>query len=641
MRFPIKNSALLSKKWILIPVWGQLLLVLWFGFPGFGQTNKLGIESKLQKAHSLRHSKPDSAILLFQHCISESKKSKFWELYALSQLNLATKYAEMGHFESALPLADSASRYFDKMKDFNRMATISNLQANVLMQTGNHEAALPKYLKCISLSEKTKNKGMLLAAYSNVSTLYLNLAQYEQALKYAMKQFQVAFSINNRDEMAYACAPIADVFSQLHQQDSVEKYVGLMEKAAIGTQNPDILIMLANEQGSMLNGQNRYKEAIPHFLKAAELAKEMQDKLTEIRSNINAGMANSRVGQMTQGISLLNKAIQEAKTAGEPNLEKEATKYLAEAYAKVPDFKNAYKHQLNYQALSDQLLNKQSQANIQALEAKYQVEKKEAAIQLLNKENRLNALKIAESKNQRNLILLAGLALLGFVLFGVNRMMLRRKLAAEKNILENRFRLSADLHDDVGATLSSISIYTEAIKNKLRQNEPEKVMELVNKIGENARETISNLGDIVWNLNPINDSAEKLFIRMESTATLILSAQNTRLHFQVEPSLLDFEFSLEAKQNLYLIFKETINNAAKYAQASEVFISFQKVDKALEMNISDNGKGFNVAHHAEGNGLRNIIQRAEALGGKAEISSSGSGTKIGVSLPLSGLGKAI
>jgi signal transduction histidine kinase len=215
----------------------------------------------------------------------------------------------------------------------------------------------------------------------------------------------------------------------------------------------------------------------------------------------------------------------------------------------------------------------------------------------------------------------------------------RQEVEKRNLLITERNRIIKDLHDDVGATLSSISIYTEAIKNKLRHNEPEKVMELVNKIGENSRETISTLGDIVWNLNPINDSAEKLFNRMESTATLLLSAQNIRLDFRADPQLFEIEFSLEAKQNLYLIYKETINNISKYAEASQVSISFWNVNAMLEMLISDNGKGFDVSQKSEGNGIRNIRLRTEALRGSAKISSSNLGTETHIRLPLSGLVK--
>ena len=164
-------------------------------------------------------------------------------------------------------------------------------------------------------------------------------------------------------------------------------------------------------------------------------------------------------------------------------------------------------------------------------------------------------------------------------------------------------------------------------------------MELVNKIGENSRETISTLGDIVWNINPMNDTAEKLFIRMESTAIMLFSAQNTLLEFEADPRLSDFDFSLEAKQNLYLIFKETINNTLKYAEATQVKIGIKKADGNFEMAISDNGKGFDSSKESEGNGLKNMKRRVENFGGKFMLASSSAGTSTMVQIPVVALEK--
>lgn len=300
--------------------------------------------------------------------------------------------------------------------------------------------------------------------------------------------------------------------------------------------------------------------------------------------------------------------------------------------------KKAENHLLKNQNELDQLKLTSQQASLKQRES----EAAQLANRLgLERENSvLKSKALEEEVFLRNGILLLGFTLIviGFLVF--NSFRLRRKLQYQAEVLNQRKRLSADLHDDVGATLSSINIYTEAIKTKLKNNEPERVMELVNKIGENSRETISTLGDIVWNLNPINDAAERLFNRMGSTATLLLSAQNMSLDFRADPQLFGVDFSLEAKQNLYLTFKETINNAAKYARASEVKVSIKKAGNELEMKISDNGIGFDVGTKSEGNGLRNIRLRTEALGGKATLSSSETGTVTCIQLLLSGLGKA-
>jgi len=213
-------------------------------------------------------------------------------------------------------------------------------------------------------------------------------------------------------------------------------------------------------------------------------------------------------------------------------------------------------------------------------------------------------------------------------------LLLRREIETQLAIEKTRRDIALNLHDDVGSTLSSISIYTEAIKNKLKNDEPHRIIELVNKIGENARETISTLGDIVWNINPLNDTPEKLFIRMESSATSLFTAQNTMLEFEADSTLFSFDFSLEAKQNLYLIFKETINNSAKYGAATLISISIRESNNFLEMNISDNGVGFNLSQTSQGNGLKNIHRRTKDLGGTVTISSTDKGTQTLVLIPL-------
>ena len=597
------------------------------------------LEAKLSLAKNLSHSRPDTAILVFGDCIKVSRTRKAWSEYARGHLGLGILYAEQADFGKAQPLADTASRYFEKLKDLERLASTHNLQASIFMHTGKSEEALQKYLSCISLAESQKNNRMLMMAYSNVSMLYLSLIQYDKALEYARKQYTLAVSEDNRDEIAYACAPIIDLFSQKGQADSMEKYVNRMKWACEGTQDPNLPLMLANETGAMLIAQNREREAILYFKKAAKLSREMNDRESYLQSNLNIGFAFLHLKLPAEALGPLSIAHSIIADMGNPQKEMEIVKCLAEAHSGVGNFKEAYRYQLRYQLLSDGQLNYKTQEAIHQMEAKYQSEKKQASINLLNKDNALKASVAVQRTNERNLVLLSSLAILGFGLFLGNRYMARRKLASEKEVLENRLRLSADLHDDVGATLSSISIYTEAIKTKLKNNEPERVMELVNKIGENSRETISTLGDIVWNLNPINDSAERLFNRMESTATILLSAQNTVLDFSADPQLFGFDFSLEAKQNIYLIFKETINNAAKYAHASEVKVAIKKTGNELEMAISDNGKGFDVSEKSEGNGLRNIRLRTEALGGAAQILSAALGTETVVRLPLSGLEK--
>lgn len=237
----------------------------------------------------------------------------------------------------------------------------------------------------------------------------------------------------------------------------------------------------------------------------------------------------------------------------------------------------------------------------------------------------------------RSLLTVMGL---GLILVLV-RNYIRQKLEKERvemlkrnTLIQERNRIISDLHDDVGATLSSISIYSEAIKTKLENQELDRAMDLVLKVGENARESISNLGDIVWNLNPVNDSTQRLLERMESTATVLCSARNTKLNFLADPALNQEVFSLEAKQNLYLIFKEILNNASKYASANLIQVCLEKQGNDLFLSVSDDGMGFDSAQISGGHGLLNIRKRAENLGGTCHMESGPKGTRTEIRIPI-------
>jgi signal transduction histidine kinase len=169
-------------------------------------------------------------------------------------------------------------------------------------------------------------------------------------------------------------------------------------------------------------------------------------------------------------------------------------------------------------------------------------------------------------------------------------------------------------------------------------------MELVHKIGDNARETISNLSDIVWSINPVNDSGEVVLGRMESFASSILGSKNMKLEFHCDPILYKKEFGMELRQNLFLIFKEAINNTAKYSKASIVQVNLVYNKSTIHLKIMDNGSGFdpaklnligtnNQANSNGGNGLKNMQLRASQLNGSFNINSSNKGTIIDLEIP--------
>ncbi len=203
----------------------------------------------------------------------------------------------------------------------------------------------------------------------------------------------------------------------------------------------------------------------------------------------------------------------------------------------------------------------------------------------------------------------------------------------QQAIINERRRISADLHDDIGATLTSISIFSEAAAEKLKDSNIAETKSLLERISLASRDMVSVMSDYVWAINPANDSFQKLTDHMQSYASSVLSAKNIRMNFEAEDAGPLFSLKPGVRKELFLIFKEAVNNAAKYADADTVSVSIKAVNGTIEMIITDNGKGFSVpsvsnGEDGTGNGLKNMNMRAEEINAHLNISSGTQGTRI-------------
>jgi len=220
------------------------------------------------------------------------------------------------------------------------------------------------------------------------------------------------------------------------------------------------------------------------------------------------------------------------------------------------------------------------------------------------------------------------------------------KIADEKNELllkeidsrlaiENtRNRIAINLHDDIGSVLSSMSVYSEAARVSMIDKNLPRALDLVERIGINARETMSSMSHIVWTINPINDNGIKLFNKMEDFAAPLFHSMDVEFIWFVDEALHNAEFNMTVRQNLFLIFKEIINNCAKHSGAAVVNVSFIKSGNELIMEISDNGKGFDTEKKHEGNGVSSMRKRAADIDALFILSSGNDGSVATLSFLL-------
>ena len=208
----------------------------------------------------------------------------------------------------------------------------------------------------------------------------------------------------------------------------------------------------------------------------------------------------------------------------------------------------------------------------------------------------------------------------------------KSRLQQIKKIYEVRANISRSLHDDVGATLSSINIYSDVARNK---TDDEFVKSLIDKVFNSSANAMENMSDIVWYVNPKNDLLENLLIRMHEYAIPLLEAKNIQIVFEEQENIKFLKTSMKERQHLYLIVKEAVNNCLKYAEAKNLIIRFQTQQKILVMEIKDDGNGFNANNTNSGNGIKNMYSRAKELKGILHIESHpGEGCKVTLKFPL-------
>lgn len=197
-----------------------------------------------------------------------------------------------------------------------------------------------------------------------------------------------------------------------------------------------------------------------------------------------------------------------------------------------------------------------------------------------------------------------------------------------------RNRIASDLHDEIGSTLSSISIYSEVIDDRTKDSLPE-VTPVIHRISESTGNMMDAMSDIVWAINPGNDRFENILSRIQAFAAEILEAKNCMLHLQVDQELHHIKLGMETRKNFYLIFKEAVNNTAKYANAKNVWINMWLHNNQVHFIIKDDGQGFDLQQQKQGNGLNNIRKRAGELQGRVDIvSEKGKGSSVKLNFPV-------
>jgi len=219
----------------------------------------------------------------------------------------------------------------------------------------------------------------------------------------------------------------------------------------------------------------------------------------------------------------------------------------------------------------------------------------------------------------------------------LTRRIARRKLKRQitelqqsKVLNEERLRISREMHDDIGAGLTQITLMSEAAKLHQQNIQP------LEEIAGTSRKLVGSINEIIWSLNPENQSLAQLlaYLREQLHQLLEYSGINYKIDFPENNEAVILTNA--QRRNLLLVTKEIVHNAIKHSKARNIEIRCKKEESSIVFDITDDGIGFNVAGNGSGNGLRNIRRRIQELGGELLIqTNTGAGSQFNYSIPVS------
>jgi len=511
---------------------------------------------------------------------------------------------------------------------------------NAFLYQGINDSAAHYLLQVPAYFDKTKDDKFLGILYSNLGVVFSNLDQPEQSIYYNRLSMQLATATNDELGMGYAMSNMGSELKKLSKYDSSIYYSARALEIARRQQDQslekDALVNLGYANTSLGN----FKVAQDYFEQSLALARQAKNDYGIISALKGMAEIQLKSKKFSEADKLLDQALKLSMNGGFK--EEEQLVYLLqyETDLAAGKHKEALTHYRLYSELKDSLGNADLKKSISALEKRYETERKERLIlqkdvQIKEQGSELRA------KSNWIIVLTSSLALLGLIGFLIWKYYRQKQLAAlkEKEMQqmqismkareEERNRIARELHDDLGATLSGIGMYTHLIKSKVNKEPPSVIESMVNTIEQSASEMVSKLSDIVWVVNPRQDSIGKLIQRVEEFALDMAKARSMELKLYTEIADKNLKLDMRARKNIYLICKEAINNSVKYSQASKLDFSAVSIDHLVEVSIMDNGIGYDMANIKRGNGLNNIEIRAKEIGAEFYVGAEpGKGSRV-------------
>jgi signal transduction histidine kinase len=572
----------------------------------------------------------DSAIFYYEKAMSISNTLHYWKGQALYYRSMAYLYGvRKRNKQQGLYYAFKMLNEAQRLNDENQIGRSYGVIAIVYQRFQEFDSCIYYYSKSIPLVQRYSPQN-LPVIYGNMSNVYDGMRLVDKAIEYSKKAQEINYKDHDTAGIITTCINLASIYS--YNDSNNHRQLQVLEEGISLAHASNNLYSLAILYNNMANYYQDIKQAdssLLYYNKALVLTQKSGSAVDETEILINIASRYGDKKDFKRELAILKKL--DSSSIKSLNLNKQALFYevIYEAYHGLGRYREAASMAEKILKLRDSI----NKVNTEELALEFDERLKNAAAE---KQLAAKELKISRQKNQ---LWLLGISTAAILISGLFFYLYQRKKAIAKQLiitalknekeligakfslegqLNERSRISKEIHDELGASLTSISLLTQVLKKRLDTTQhPE-----INKIGDGSVDMVHKMNEIIWALNTSNDTIGSLVAYTRKFANNFLEEAGIELVFEEDISGRQRAIDGIPRRNIYLAVKEAINNVVKHSGASKVLIKINAADK-LVIDIQDNGKGFKTDElPAFRNGLLNMQKRMEEIGGNFNFSNN-------------------
>jgi signal transduction histidine kinase len=514
------------------------------------------------------------------------------------------------------------------------------LRGNLLLRELRFKDVLKQNLGLLPLFEKNNDTLALVRFNTGIGGSYMMMNNYDEALKWLYKAESLMYTDELKGKCSFVYQNIAISYDRFAHTKPIQKYDDSvntnLQKAIRYSRKSGNSTNLANAlfmYGGTLAEKKKFKPAETVFIEGIAVRKKTGDIFSIVNDMHGLTVLYIKSGNKAKAIATELQALDLINKTGGYNLAKNLIyNYLSMAYVNANDYKKLSEVRGKWLVFKDSIYKENSAEAIADLQTKYDVQKKENTI-----------IKQKYDLNRKQYfiygitILLVLLAVIGLMVLKyrhqkqkqrINQILIENEREMQKAVTDakedERKRIIADLHDDVGGGLSTIRMVSDLIAEQNAQ--VEQLNQYALKISGITKDVTQRMNTIVWALNAENDTLQSLseYIRLYGFSFF----ENSPIEFKsnLPDDAANIELSGLQRKNIFLCVKEALNNVYKHSGAKNAWIDISMADSVITVTVRDNGVGLSN-DNPFGNGLKNISKRMAEINGEANF-EKGSGTTV-------------